>query len=79
MTTAILLTVLYMAIAACAYRFMLGIPAKSGHRVTRDDMIRTTRREGLQLAIFAVLWFPILCYLSGAAAIQAVKDRRTTR
>lgn len=79
MTTAMILTALYLAVAAYAYRFMLGIPAKSGHPVTREDMIRTTKREGLALAVFAVLWLPILCYLFGAGIVHAVVDRRAGR
>jgi hypothetical protein len=79
MNVALVLAALYLAIAVCAYWFMLGIPSKSGHRVTMDDMVTTTRREGLQLAFLALLWFPILCYLFGASAVHRLVDRGGTR
>lgn len=75
MTIALILTVLYLCIAAWAYWFILNIPSKSGHRITREDMVRTTRREGLQLSFFALLWLPILGYVTGAAIVNGIKDR----
>ncbi len=78
MTMGIVLVIAYLAITAGSCRFMLGIPAKTGQRVSRKDMVGMMRRDGPQIVMLALLWLPILAFLGLSVAARAIRSRMTS-
>lgn len=78
MTIATIALVLYLAVAAWSYWFLVST-SKVGMRPTRSDIVATMHREGWILALMSIGWLPILVVGFATSVIRARRERRDLR